>query len=67
LPVWTQNHEELARRFPQVRHVVTEKSGHGIQVEQPELVVDLIREVVERARRAAKTSIAVEKSPGGMP
>ena len=36
--------------LPQGRHVVTERSGHGIQVDQPELVVDLIREVVEKAR-----------------
>src|SRR5262249_19570406 len=50
-PIWTQAHEDLARSFPRGRHVITDKSGHGIHVEQPQLVVDLIREVVEQARR----------------
>lgn len=47
-PIWKQGHEDLARSFPQGRHVVTEKSGHGIHVEQPELVVQLIREVFDQ-------------------
>jgi pimeloyl-ACP methyl ester carboxylesterase len=50
-PVWIASHEELAKQFPQGKHVITEKSGHGIQVEQPDLVVYLIRDVVEQSRR----------------
>ena len=53
---WTAWHAELANRYPQGQHIVTEKSGHGIQVEQPELVIDLIREVVERARGTSPPS-----------
>lgn len=55
---WTAWHEELASQYRQGRHVVTEKSGHGIQVEQPDLVIDLIREVVERARKNLPPSTA---------
>lgn len=33
------------------RETVAEKSGHPIQLDQPELVVDAIRQVVEAARR----------------
>jgi pimeloyl-ACP methyl ester carboxylesterase len=50
-PVWLKGHEDLAKSFPQGRHVVTEKSGHGVQIDQPDLVVELIREVVEETRR----------------
>ena len=67
LPVWTANHEALAQSFPQGRHVITEKSGHAIHIEQPELVIDLIRNVVAQARGAQSTRTASEKSPGVMP
>jgi pimeloyl-ACP methyl ester carboxylesterase len=56
-PVWIAAHEELAKQLPQGRHVITEKSGHGIQVEQPELVVELIRDLVEQARREGRDSV----------
>jgi pimeloyl-ACP methyl ester carboxylesterase len=42
---------ELAALSPRGKLVVTEKSGHYIQVDQPELVVAAIREVVAAARR----------------
>jgi pimeloyl-ACP methyl ester carboxylesterase len=50
-PVWAAAHDEWAKSLPQGRHVVTEQSGHGIHVEQPELVVELLREMVDRLRR----------------
>lgn len=61
LAVWKAEHEALANSLVQGRHVITEKSGHGIQVEQPELVVDLIREVVEQTRNS---SVHVSHSQG---
>jgi pimeloyl-ACP methyl ester carboxylesterase len=67
LPEWTASHDEFTRQLPNGRHVITEKSGHGVQVEQPELVVDLIREIVEAARRTANRPVANEQSAGGMP
>lgn len=55
--MWLASHEELAKSLPQGRHVITEKSGHGIHVEQPELVIDLIREVVEQVRHSWKVEL----------
>jgi hypothetical protein len=34
------------------RHVVASKSGHWVAFDEPELVVDAIRDVVETVRRA---------------
>jgi pimeloyl-ACP methyl ester carboxylesterase len=41
---------ELVALSPQGKQVIAEKSGHYIQIDQPELVIDAIREVVEAAR-----------------
>jgi pimeloyl-ACP methyl ester carboxylesterase len=42
--------DRLAELVPGARHVVATASGHYIQLDQPQLVVDAIRWVVERAR-----------------
>jgi pimeloyl-ACP methyl ester carboxylesterase len=49
LPVWTEMHDEWVRNLPQGRHVLAKKSGHAIHIDEPELVVGLIQELVERA------------------
>ena len=36
--------------LPNARHVIAEESGHGVHVEQPELVIEAIRQVVEAVR-----------------
>jgi len=41
---------ELAVLSPRGRHIIAEECGHYIQVDQPELVIDAIREVVEAVR-----------------
>jgi pimeloyl-ACP methyl ester carboxylesterase len=41
---------ELATLSPRGKRIIAEESGHFIQLDQPELVVDAIREVVEAAR-----------------
>jgi pimeloyl-ACP methyl ester carboxylesterase len=43
-------HSELAALSTQGKRVIAEESGHYVQVSQPELVVNAIREVVEAAR-----------------
>jgi pimeloyl-ACP methyl ester carboxylesterase len=43
-------HGAFLQRVPGARHIVTNKSGHGIHVEEPDLVVAAIREVVQAAR-----------------
>ena len=39
-----------ARSLAAERHVVTDDSGHYIQFDQPELVIEAILDLVERAR-----------------
>ena len=44
--IWRELHAEIARLVPSGRQVVAEASGHNIHQEQPELVVEAIRNVV---------------------
>jgi pimeloyl-ACP methyl ester carboxylesterase len=48
---WQQMQSELAAQSSQGKRIVAEQSGHYIQLDQPELVIDAIREVVEAVRR----------------
>jgi pimeloyl-ACP methyl ester carboxylesterase len=47
--LWRQLQRELAQMVPGSRHLITQ-SGHNIQHEQPELVLDAIRDVVLAVR-----------------
>ena len=47
--------DDLAASLPGATHVTRTDSGHYIQVEQPQLVVDAIAEVVAQARGAPRT------------
>lgn len=47
---WWSAHEELTKRSSNGSHIVAEHSGHFIHKDQPELVTDAIRKVVEQAR-----------------
>ena len=49
-PFWRQLQRELARLVPGGRLVVATESGHDIQHEQPELVLDAIHDVVLAVR-----------------
>jgi pimeloyl-ACP methyl ester carboxylesterase len=44
-------HHHWVSKLPQGRHVLAEKSGHAIQIDQPDLVVGLIQEIVEQVRQ----------------
>jgi len=46
----TKAQERLAKLVPNVKHVTNTNSGHEIHKEQPQLVIDAIREVVEAVR-----------------
>jgi pimeloyl-ACP methyl ester carboxylesterase len=50
LPVWTASHAKWVKALPLGRHVLASDSGHGVQVEKPVLVIELIRDTVDRAR-----------------
>lgn len=47
--VWLAKHKKWAKKVPQAKLVLAEKSGHMIQFQQPELVVDAIKEEVNQA------------------
>jgi pimeloyl-ACP methyl ester carboxylesterase len=49
-PLWQQLQRELAQAVPGGRLVIATESGHDIHHEQPELVLDAIRDVVEAVR-----------------
>jgi len=42
---------QLAKLVPNAKHITNTNSGHEIHKEQPQLVIDAIREVVEEVRR----------------
>jgi pimeloyl-ACP methyl ester carboxylesterase len=44
---------DLVRRSPKGRQVIAERSGHGIHQEQPELVVEAIRQTVNEIKSKA--------------
>jgi pimeloyl-ACP methyl ester carboxylesterase len=48
-PAWRTAQERLAKLL-NAKHVSDTNSGHAIQMEQPRLVIEAIREVVEAAR-----------------
>ena len=45
--------DELAALLPGARHAIASNSDHYIQVEQPDLVIDAVRAVVEALRDPA--------------
>ena len=42
--------DSLARLFPNAKHITNTNSSHYIQIDQPQLVIDSIREVVDAVR-----------------
>jgi pimeloyl-ACP methyl ester carboxylesterase len=48
--VWREMQADYAQRSPNGRLVIAEKSGHSIHKDQPELVIDAIKQVVHLAR-----------------
>ena len=56
-PKWEQIRlelqQELVRLSSRGRQIIAEKSGHYIQRDQPELVIDAIRQVMEEAKSRA--------------
>ena len=50
---WLELQRELASRSSRGRLVIAQRSGHNVQNDEPELVIEAIREVVAAARRTA--------------
>jgi pimeloyl-ACP methyl ester carboxylesterase len=53
-PMWLKFHTEWLDKLPKGQHLITNTSGHLIPYEEPELIVRIIRQMVEQARQ--KTS-----------
>jgi len=51
---WLAGQGELASLLPDTPHIIAAKSSHYVQIEQPQLVIDAIKQVVEKIR--AQTS-----------
>jgi pimeloyl-ACP methyl ester carboxylesterase len=49
-PEQTAAHRRMAERSIAGRHVVARRSGHWIQFDEPELVIDVIRDLMESIR-----------------
>jgi pimeloyl-ACP methyl ester carboxylesterase len=47
-----QNQRSLAALSPQGKHIIVKQSGHFVQNDEPEVVVEAIREVVDKARES---------------
>ncbi len=60
---WEKMQEDLARLSSKGTQTIAKNSGHYIQIDRPEAVVDAVRSVVEQAR-AAQANAASAAAPG---
>jgi len=49
--VWGEKHKEWIEKIPGGKLVIAEKSDHFIQVREPQLVIEAIRQVLEQTAR----------------
>jgi hypothetical protein len=56
LPTWSACHANWVQKQPQGRHVRAEASGHAVHIDQPELVIELVREVASTSARKSKST-----------
>jgi pimeloyl-ACP methyl ester carboxylesterase len=48
--LWLRLHNEWLKQLPNAKHIITDKSGHYIQVEEPGLVIDAIQQIVDSVK-----------------
>lgn len=63
---WSAEQQRLAQRFPRATHVIAERSGHYIQLDEASLVIDAIHSVVRAACGSTETyqpGVAVPSVP----
>jgi pimeloyl-ACP methyl ester carboxylesterase len=46
MPRWLDAHQRWLSRIPHAKHIITERSGHGLVLEEPDLVVKAIHDLV---------------------
>lgn len=52
---WQQMQKELARLSTRSTHVIAKNSGHFIQFDRPDIVIEAVRKIVNQARQAQST------------
>ena len=50
MPMWLKFHKEWVEKLPNGQHIITNNSGHSVAFEEPELIVRVIRQMVEQAK-----------------
>jgi pimeloyl-ACP methyl ester carboxylesterase len=60
---WTAEQDRLAALLPEARHVIAKESEHYIQLQQPELVIDAVRQVVEAVRDPSSWAMSTTGTP----
>jgi pimeloyl-ACP methyl ester carboxylesterase len=51
--LWLRMQNDWLKRIPNAKHIVTQKSGHYVQLEEPELVVEAIKAVAKAATKSS--------------
>ena len=54
---WKAAQEKLAALVPNTRHIVATKSSHYVQVEQPALVIETVRQVIDAVRASSSWTV----------
>jgi hypothetical protein len=58
---WEKMQEELAHLSTRGTQMIAKNSGHYIQIDRPEIVIDAVHNVVEQARAAQSAAPATSK------
>jgi len=48
--IWVELHKSLLIDSLQIKHIITDNSGHYIQNDEPDLVIGEIRELIQKIR-----------------
>lgn len=48
MPYWLEAHQTWLKQFPAARHLVTTNSGHGVILTEPDLVAEVIRDLLRQ-------------------
>src|SRR4029077_5215007 len=59
---WHTAQDALAKLTPNAKHKIAIKSSHYIQVQEPQLVIDAIKQVVEAVRNPLTWTTALDSS-----
>jgi hypothetical protein len=55
---WHTAQDSLATLVPNAKHAIATKSSHYIQIQEPQLVIDAIKQVVEAVRNPSTWTAA---------